>query len=146
TSYRSDMLRKRVTIWSLLAAGVTAVLPYAALLAQDKDSSPESAGFPRNIVPPGECRPATPRLTLLPSPVVRPNAGSPVQIGELGALEGPIAGTLDNSNGGLGVAEWQGSDRTTMLTMLQSVPAATPSATHRLLIRKLLLTAAPPPP
>src|SRR5438477_418680 len=88
------MLQKRVTIWSLLAAGATAVLPYAVVSAQDIDSSPESTGVPRNIVPPGELRPDTPRRTPLPSPVPRPNAGSPVQIGELGALEGPTAATM----------------------------------------------------
>lgn len=79
-------------------------------------------------------------------PVPRSSVVGTVQVGELGALEGPLAGTLDNSNGGLGTNEWQGSDRPTMVTMLQSAPAATPSVAERLLMRKLLLTAAPPPP
>jgi len=79
-------------------------------------------------------------------PILRSGGTGAVQVGELGTLEGPLAGTLDASNGGLGSNEWQGSDRAAMVTMLQSVPAATPSATERLLIRKLLLTAAAPPP
>lgn len=79
-------------------------------------------------------------------PILRSGAAGGVQVGELGTLEGPLAGTLDTGNGGLGSNEWQGSDRATMVTMLQSVPAATPSAAERLLMRKLLLTAAAPPP
>lgn len=130
----------------LAAAGAAAVaVPCAVVYAQDISGS--SSGAPRNIVPAGQLQPDTPTETPSPSPRrPRPSGASPVQIGELGALEGPIAGTLDNSNGGLGLGEWQGSDRTTMGTMLQSVPAATSSATHRLLMRKLLLTGAPPPP
>jgi hypothetical protein len=79
-------------------------------------------------------------------PPVRLPLGGAVQVGDLGTLEGPIAGTLDSSNGGLGSAAWAASDRAAMVTMLQSVPAATPSAAQRLLIRKVLLTAAAPPP
>lgn len=79
-------------------------------------------------------------------PILRSGGTGAVQVGELGTLEGPLAGTLDASSGGLGSNEWQGSDRATMVTMLQSVAAATPSTTQRLLIRKLLLTAAAPPP
>jgi len=72
--------------------------------------------------------------------------GAAIQVGDLGTLEGPVAGTLDASNGGLGANAWQPSDRATIATMLQILPAATPSATERLLVRKMLLTAAVPPP
>src|SRR2546423_454468 len=141
------MLRKGMSIRSLLAATAAAAVavPCAVVFAQDIHGS-SSAGAPRNIVPPGQLPRDT--STEKPSPSPRrpgPGGASPVQVGELGALEGPIAGTFDNSSG-LGIGEWQGSDRTTMGTMLQSVPAATSSATHRLLMRKLLLTGAPPPP
>ncbi len=135
--------------------------------------APEATGTPRNILHMEELAPpektgampqespaATPgevHMDELPpsdkaadmpakAPILRSGAAGSVQVGELGTLEGPLAGTLDASNGGLGSNEWQGSDRATMVTMLQSVPAATPSATERLLIRKLLLTAAAPPP
>ena len=112
-----------------------------------------SPGMPRNIVPTTELHPAirnesvSNRRNQMPpaAPAVRSNLASPVQVGELSTIEGPVAGTLDNSNGGLGTTEWQGSDRATMVTLLQCVPAATPSATQTLLMRKLLLTAAPPP-
>jgi hypothetical protein len=75
-----------------------------------------------------------------------PYAGSAVQVGDLGTVEGPVAGTLDNSNGGLGGSAWQASERFAVVTMLQNVPASTPSAAYRMLMRKVLLTAAPPPP
>lgn len=72
--------------------------------------------------------------------------GAAVQVGDLGTVEGPVAGTLDNASGGLGTAAWQASDRGAIVTMLQSLPASTPSAAYRALMRKVLLTAAPPPP
>ncbi len=102
----------------------------------------EASGMPRSLLPAGEKPPDMPA----PPPVARANAGTPVQVGELSALEGPLAGTMDDSNGGLGVNEWQGSSRATVVTMVQSAPASTPSATQRLLMRKLLLSVAPPPP
>jgi hypothetical protein len=68
-----------------------------------------------------------------------------VQVGALGTVEGPIAGTLDDSNGGLGYAMWAGSERASMEAMLQHAPAATPSPAARMLLRRLLLTSAPPP-
>jgi len=80
------------------------------------------------------------------APVGIPMRGAVVQVGDLGTVEGPVAGTLDNTNGGLGASAWQASDRDAVVTMLQSLPASTPSAAYRLLMRKVLLTAAPPPP
>jgi len=136
-------------------------------------SAPGPTGMPRNIIPMEELAPAdkpadTPpensaampgevHMDELPppdkaadtppsAPLLRSGGAVTVQVGELGTLEGPLAGILDASNGGLGSNEWQGSDRATMVTMLQSVPAATPSATQHMLIRKLLLSAAAPPP
>ena len=112
---------------------------------------PEALGAPRNIVP-VEQMPLDQMPADMPAPQDTqtqgriPLRGAAIQVGDLGTLEGPAAGTLDNSNGGLGASAWQGSDRATIVTMLQSVPAATPSAAHRLLMRKLLLTAAVAPP
>jgi len=130
-------------------AAVALVLPCAAGFAQDADQPmPEAGGAPRNIVPieqfPQDPSPPPPPETRMP--VIPGRAALTVQVGDLGTLEGPVAGTLDNANGGLGPAAWQGSDRATIVTMLQSVPAVTPSAAQRLLMRKALLTAAPAPP
>lgn len=113
-------------------------------------AAPEDSGAMPGDVHTGEL-PALDKAAEMPAelpptgPVLRAGGTTAVQVGELGTLEGPLAGTLDSSDGGLGSNEWQGSDRAAMVTMLQSVPAATPSATERLLIRKVLLTAAAPP-
>jgi len=87
----------------------------------------------------------TPEQTL-ESQMGRFNANaSAVVVGDLGTLEGPIAGTLEAMDG-LGDDAWARSDRTTIIGMLQTAPAATPSAASSLLLRKALLTTAAPPP
>lgn len=68
-----------------------------------------------------------------------------IAVGQLGTLEGPVAGTLDVASGGLGPNLWAGTQRAGVMTILKRIPAATPSPTARLLLRKLLLTPAPPP-
>ena len=138
------------------AAAAAFLLPGAAGLAQNIGGPmPEATGAPRNIVPveqmPIEQMPAglptqSPLPEDAPAPVRIPQRGVAVQVGDLGTLEGPVAGTLDNTNGGLGPTAWAASDRAAIVTMLEAVPAATPSAAQRLLMRKLLLTAAVPPP
>lgn len=115
-------------------------------LTPAEDSAANPLGVHTGELPPPDKAAEMPSDMPPKGPILRSGGTGAVQVGELGTLEGPLAGTLDASSGGLGSNEWQGSDRPTMVTMLQSVPAATPSATERLLIRKLLLTAAAPPP
>ena len=82
----------------------------------------------------------------LENPMGRFNsAGSAVVVGDLGTVEGPIAGTLDPMDG-LGDDAWTRSDRATIIGILQGVPPATPSAAASLLLRKVLLTTAALPP
>jgi len=123
-------------------------LSSAASFAQDADKAvPEASGAPRSILSDSLPDTApTPPPEDVRTPVIPRRGALAVQVGDLGTLEGPVAGTLDNANGGLGSSAWQGSDRATIVTILQSVPAATPSAAYRLLMRKALLTAAPAPP
>ena len=71
--------------------------------------------------------------------------GPIVEVGDLGTIEGPVAGLFDDSSGGLGYTMWTGINRATAASLLQSVPAATSSEAARLLLRKVLLTAAPLP-
>lgn len=140
------------TFWQLAgAAAVVVAMPWTASDAQDLGDAPKE--LPEMAVPDGVKLPEPSEMPVIIAPVDQvanpvppPRTASVVQVGELGALEGPLAGTLDNSTGSLGTNEWQGSDRPAMVTMLDAVPAAAPSATERLLIRKLLLTPAPPPP
>lgn len=144
-----------------LASGVAFALALpAAVLAQNTQGEP---GQPRSILPPrsaieaaplpgtDEARPGIETQAPVPqSPPVPQRArlsvrGPAIEVGTLGSVEGPVAGLLDDTNGGLGAAMWQGMDRATAIAMLQGIVAATPSEAQRLLVRKLLLTAAPPP-
>jgi hypothetical protein len=151
----SRKLSGRVKFFAQSAAAALALAFSEGALAQDA-APPEANGAPRNIVPldqmPIQDMPAD---VPAPSPVIPERVQAPVgtlqrgaavQTSDLGTLEGPVAGTLDNTNGGLGATAWQASDRETIVTMLQASPAATPSAAQRLLMRKVLLTAAVPPP
>ena len=128
------------------------------------------SGLPHDIVPPDILGPMPPQTDMpaqsaappvdaaAPPPVdqVSPPTmetvatpmlprGGPVQVGDLGDVEGPIAGTLPDMEG-LGASEWETSDRAVIETLLTSVPPATPSDTARLMMRRVLLTAAAPPP
>lgn len=136
-------------------------------LAQDAAPATEQAA-PRNILPNAESFEAKPAETdAKPAtdssapgaekgaagsgdaqPMAAPSfrSGSvAVTVGDLGTLEGPVAGTLMDTEG-LGYDAWQNADRATIEAMLAAVPPVTPSATARLLMRKVVLTAAPPPP
>ena len=137
----------RLRYFAIAAAAIAFGLPGAAGLAQGQNTPmPETGGAPRNIVPVQMPMPESAPMPVEAQPVILPQRGAAVQVGDLGTLEGPVAGTLDNNNGGLGTSAWQASDRATIMTMLESAPATTPSAAYRLLMRKVLLTAAVPPP
>ena len=134
--------------------------------------APES-GMPRSILPPvisGPTEPLAPAAEPNPTPdgMLAPDTSPPgdsapepmtqtgplgrfgsgaaaVVVGDLGTVEGPIAGTLEAADG-LGDDTWARSDRTTIIGILQGVPPATPSSAASLLLRKALLTTAAPPP
>lgn len=67
-----------------------------------------------------------------------------VEMGALGTVEGPVAGTLNETNGGLGANAWNGVSRADAIAALSSLPPPT-SPTVRGLLHKLLATAAAPP-
>src|SRR5437588_3369007 len=139
TNFRSEMPSALSTKLKTLARGamMALALPCAAGFAQDADKAmPEATGAPRNILPVDQLPDAVaPPPEDARAPAIPARSALSVQVGDLGTLEGPVAGTLDNASG-LGSAAWQGSDRATIVTMLQSVPSATPSAAQRLLMRK----------
>src|ERR1700694_5343739 len=87
----------------LLALGTVALAVYGSRVARPDPAMPDSM--------PGAPAPPRPRV----------GNTSQVVVGDLGTLEGPIAGTLDDQSG-LGYEAWQGSDRATIIAMLQSVP------------------------
>ncbi|HEY1614547.1 MAG TPA: hypothetical protein VGF97_12730 [Rhizomicrobium sp.] len=81
-------------------------------------------------------RPAPPRQTGLPGAV---------EVGALGAPDGPPAGLLDAGNGGLPPAIWQDSPRDLVEDLLGRAPLATSVPAVRGLTRVLLLTTADAP-
>lgn len=132
------------------------------------DPAGEQSGQPRNILPPQIVVPAPLDVVPLPSDSSPPASSAPVEsipgpmmfedargrfnatasavaVGDLGTVEGPIAGTLEAMDG-LGEDAWAKSDRTTIIGMMQGVPPASPSAAASLLLRKVLLTSAALPP
>jgi len=74
-----------------------------------------------------------------------PSMPTPVAVGDLGIVEGPVAGTLNDFNGGLGQDMWAGSNRSDVEMLLRRAPTTLMSQTSRLLFRKVLLTEAPLP-
>ncbi len=131
---------------------VLLVLAGGPALAQAGNQNTPVTGPPQTLqqAAPAQPAPATQagdQTSIVPAkPSVLGTGGeAAVQVGALGTIEGPLVGTLDDSNGGLGYAMWNGSDRATMETMLQDMPAASPSPVTRILLRRLLLTTAPPP-
>ena len=118
--------------------------------SQPLDQGPASQG-PRVLVPSPQGvgqEPAAPQLgtgaAASPNNDL-PSMPAPVAVGDLGTVEGPVAGTLNDFNGGLGQDMWSGSSRGDAEMFLQRVPVTLPSPTARLLFRKILLTEAPLP-
>jgi len=68
-----------------------------------------------------------------------------IEVNTLSAPEGPPAGLLDSTNGGLGDDIWSGSQRGATGEMLARLPLATPIRSVRSLSRRLLLTKAEAP-
>lgn len=68
-----------------------------------------------------------------------------IQVNTLGAPDAESIGVLDPSQGGLGLDLWQGSQRALVLSLIQALPAAIPSAALRDLQHRLLLSTASPP-
>lgn len=150
----------RAVLLTLALGGLPAAAQTPEPMPDAIDTAP--IGMPRNILPPQISAPAElgPPVDM-PAPPLAPPAPEPmmletqmgrfnsnaaaVVVGDLGTVEGPIAGTLEGADG-LGDDAWARSDRTTIIGMLQTAPAATPSAASSLLLRKALLTTAALPP
>ena len=128
------------------------ILPPQIMVPAPLDVVPLPSGNTPPSSAPGESIPAPPAPDTMPEPMTFENMmgrfnanASAVAVGDLGTVEGPIAGTLDAMEG-LGEDAWAKSDRTTIIGMMQGVPPATPSAAASLLLRKVLLTPAALPP
>lgn len=111
----------------------------------DKNAPPASdnaaTGAPQSLggqMPP-ESTPLPPIGAAVPPPV-------PVEVGSLGTPEGPPAGTLDSSNGGVGEHLWSGTDRARAEELLAKSPVVSADPVLRDLARRVLLTKAGAPP
>lgn len=69
-----------------------------------------------------------------------------VEVDALGKPEGPPAGTLNNTNGGLGDHLWSGSDRAKAEELLARAPIVSGDPVLRNLVRRAVLTKAAAPP
>ncbi len=89
--------------------------------------------------------PANAETAPLP-PVGRPIAPpAPIEVGSLGAPEGPPVGTLDASNGGFANSLWSGSDRAKAEQLLARAPIVSADPALRDLARRIILTRASAP-
>jgi hypothetical protein len=130
------------------------ILSFAALLVAAPAAAqptPEATGGPKSL---NELVTPAPATAEQAGPELRPPIDeapgapinrAPVAVGDLGIVEGPVAGTLGDGSGGLGADLWQGSDRMLSETLLMRLPAAVPSPGARTLFRKTLLTQAQVP-
>ena len=82
--------------------------------------------------------------TPAPPPPSSPR-NSAIEVNTLGAPEGPPAGLLDTTNGGMADDIWSGSPRGVIEDLLARMPLGTPIRSMRGLGRKLLLTKAEAP-
>jgi hypothetical protein len=145
---------------SRIAIMLALVLTAKPALGQQGD--PAANGAPRSLLPPPvSVSPASPieqgNAPALSPPSLSspgftrsmplsgnrlPAMPAPVSVGDLGTVEGPVAGTLGDANGGLGYDMWEGSDRSDVEMILQRLPAALISPTYNALYHQVLLTEA----
>ncbi|HVI50961.1 MAG TPA: hypothetical protein VM661_07115 [Candidatus Sulfotelmatobacter sp.] len=137
------------------AAALLAMLPIGGALAQ---SAPTPLSAPRTEEvlispnaqqPEGTQQPVSAPVSSQKSNDSFPEVTSPrdakVQVQDLGAVDPGSTGVLTTGNGGFGADMWAGAQMAVVQKVMPSLPAATSSRTMRLLMRKLLLTAATVP-
>ena len=142
----------RVLMASLLLWA--AVVPATGWAQQDRPAvgKPLRLAPPRLLRPPGpaERQPAAPfELKESGQPPAAPPAaadqappGAAIQVDSLQIIDPDSAGTLDEAQGGLGVAMWSGTKRTLVDRLLPQLPVNTTSRAMRDLERRLLLSRA----
>ena len=69
-----------------------------------------------------------------------------IQVKDLGSIDPEAVGTLDAATGGFGAGMWLGTPRSTIQSLIGSIPAEIRSPVMRALAERLLLTAAALPP
>jgi hypothetical protein len=140
----------------VVAAVLALAVPAAAQWTSDKPPVLEPEDYPPE--PPEDAKapaktPETPPDTqpAQPSAVPVVNGGpvappAPVEVDSLGKPEGLPAGTLDDTNGGLGEHLWSGTARSTAEDLLKRAPLASVDPVFRDLTKRVILTKAGAPP
>jgi len=77
--------------------------------------------------------------------MLKPSSQPSVTTGELGTMEGPPVGLLDEANGGLGQSMWVNSSRPEIEDLLARLPLVTADPFVRGLARRLILTTSDAP-
>ena len=138
--------------WPALA--LAAALLTAPALGQQLGPAPPvpdpEEGPPAQQPAPGDAEQAAPDQDA-PAPAAPPQAPAPalrgagIVVGELAEVDPSVIGLLDESQGGLGIAMWAGSDRRRIERLLPRLPMGTLSPTVQNLSRRLLLSTAAVP-
>ena len=107
----------------------------------DASTAPDDSAEPSDGTANGAPRPLQNGdvVTTLPPP------GQNIEVGTLGTAEGPPAGTLDPSTGGLDGNIWSGSDRAVVQDLLARAPLASADTPLRTALKRILLTRAAAP-
>ena len=114
----------------------------------------QATGAPRTLPgaaqsppPAGENSDAGTASTRIPARpgILGHSGGSAISVVSLGEVEGPPVGTLDSTNGGLGMDLWSGSARGVAEELMGRLPLPTTISSVRSLARRIVLTRAVTP-
>jgi hypothetical protein len=140
-------IRKALVVAAVLALAV----PAAAQWTSDKPPVLEPEDYPPEMPEDAKTPPPVPEAPPPESaPLPEVNSGppalpAPVEVDTLGRAEGLPAGTLDDTNGGLGEHLWSGTARAKAEDLLKRAPLASVDPVFRDLTRRVLLTKAGAP-
>ncbi len=131
---------------SIALAGLLALA--GAAWAQTQPAPPQATGAPTPLGAPAAPAPDEPP-TAAPAEFKPGILGKPAQSGivqgDLGVVDGPPAGTLDDSTGGFGQSMWVNAPRAEVEDLLGRVPLVSADPIVRGLARRLLLTVSDAP-
>ncbi|HEX4302298.1 MAG TPA: hypothetical protein VHZ78_05865 [Rhizomicrobium sp.] len=128
-----------------LGAGAAAQTAAPAAAPPAATGAPTPLGAP-SATPPADQPPAadTAPVDFKPGMLGKPTQ-TPITAGDLGTVDGPPTGTLDDSNGGLGQSMWSNAPRAEVEDLLGRVPLVSSDPFVHALARRLVLTTADAP-
>jgi len=122
-----------------------ALLLFLALGAAQGQTPPVATGAPTPLgTPAAPAGPENAPADYKPG-MFKPSAQTGVTTGELGTMDGPPVGLLDDSNGGLGQSMWVNAPRAEIEELLGRLPLVTADPYARGLARRVVLTTSDPP-